>query len=585
MKRFVLLAAIMAAPNIAWAQEYKPDFNCSVDHSKDSIATMLCQDSDAAKHELIFDQTYYALRQLVGPSGWKALKQEVIADDDALKECVSPFVDERVPLEADPECYSKKMDKITEKYKSRLSGSALEEASRPIDEHIALQQKLINLGYFPDESIADGVYGESTRKAIGEWKSSSGLPQADDFISNSDASALKESGNKKIIKLKNLKFKRNLQIDDSMFTINGDCNNNDNTCSGLSLNIKSRNENSILNLSSLDDLGIPFFSFDRPVFGRSDVVAYVSVYTGGAHCCVDSLLIFKDKNKKWSITPLPERDGGLTDGSPYQDLAGDGHHEIAINDKRFDYKFDCYACSFSPSQIFEIRNDQIENVSGEKRFLSFHEDEIKKAESAFVKDSPNMGFHAGIAAIKAQEGNFLGYWDKKIQGNPDLNNIASISYCDAIDLPRKDCPSNGNVPLKFPNALAIFLYKAGYIDQYDLKYTGYSVRDIDKSEYDRTHAPNIFKYYIKIAIYKIKSWHYYVPSLSEGVFYSLVFFVFFLIFLTIAFYFLPTFIASKTKSKHFWLIAFVNLFFGWTFLGWLAALLMALMMDRDKLAA
>ncbi len=585
MKRFVLLAAIIAVPNVAWAQEYKPDFNCSVDHSKDSIATMLCQNSEAAKHELIFDQTYYALRQIVGKAGWKALKQEAIADDDVLKECIGPDAMDGTLPKADPQCYISKMDGITQKYKARLSGSALEEASRPIEQHIALQQKLIDLGYLPSSAVSDGVYGESTRRAIGEWKSSSGLPQVDDFISNRDASALKTSDTGKSIKIQNSQFKKNTEIDGATFTLNGNCSDNDNTCSGITLSIKGGNENSILKLSSLDDLGIPFFSFDRPVFGRSDVVVYGSVYTGGAHCCVDSLLIFKDKNKKWSITPLPESDGGLTDGSPYQDLAGDGHHELAINDRRFDYKFDCYACSFSPSQIFEIKNGQLENVSSEKRFRSFHEDKVKKAESGFVKDSPNMGFLAGIAAIKAQEGSFLGYWDEKIRGNPDLNNVASISYCDAIDLSQKDCPPNGNAPLKFPNALAVFLYKAGYVDQYDLKYTGYSVRDIDKSEYDRTHAPSIFKYYIKIAIYKITSLHSYVPSLSDGVFCAVVLFILFLIFLAVAFYFLPIFVASKTKSKHFWLIAFVNVFFGWTFLGWLAALLMALMMDRDKLAA
>ncbi len=85
-----MMAALSSLPMAADAQEYKPDFNCSVDHSKDSIATMLCQNSEAAKHELIFDQTYYALRQIVGKAGWKALKQEAIADDDALKVCVAP---------------------------------------------------------------------------------------------------------------------------------------------------------------------------------------------------------------------------------------------------------------------------------------------------------------------------------------------------------------------------------------------------------------------------------------------------------------------------------------------------------------
>lgn len=190
MKRLALLAAITAVPNIAWAQEYKPDFNCSVDHSKDSIATMLCQNSEAAKHELIFDQTYYALRQVVGKAGWKVLKQEAIADDDALKVCVAPDAMDGTLPKADPQCYISKMDEITQKYKARLSGSALEEASRPIDQHIALQQKFIDLGYLPAGSIADGVYGEGTREAISTWQRVSHRPSDEGFISDADAVVL-----------------------------------------------------------------------------------------------------------------------------------------------------------------------------------------------------------------------------------------------------------------------------------------------------------------------------------------------------------------------------------------------------------
>lgn len=190
MKRFLLIAGIASLPTIADAQTYKPDFNCAADHSKDSIATMLCENSDAAKHELMFDQTYYALRQLVGKAGWKALKQEIIADNSTLKSCIPPnTVDGALP-KSDPDCYISKVDEITRKYKGRLSGSALEEANRPIDLHIALQQKIIDLGYLPAGSIADGVYGESTRKAISTWQRVSHRPSDDGFISDADAAAL-----------------------------------------------------------------------------------------------------------------------------------------------------------------------------------------------------------------------------------------------------------------------------------------------------------------------------------------------------------------------------------------------------------
>lgn len=192
MKRFLLIAGIASLPTIADAQAYKPDFNCAADHSKDSIATMLCENSDAAKHELMFDQTYYALRQLVGKAGWKYLKQEAIADDDIFKECIAP-ADPNNPDSlppADPSCYISHMDALTEKYKHRLSGGALEEANRPIDQHILLQQQLITLGYLPSSAQADGVYGEATRDAIETWQRVNHRPATDGFLSDQDAQAL-----------------------------------------------------------------------------------------------------------------------------------------------------------------------------------------------------------------------------------------------------------------------------------------------------------------------------------------------------------------------------------------------------------
>ncbi|AOW45763.1 hypothetical protein A4S02_02220 [Acetobacter ascendens] len=59
-------AAAESSPGLETFGHYNPDFDCNVDHSKDSIATLLCENSNAAQHELIFDQTYYALRQIVG---------------------------------------------------------------------------------------------------------------------------------------------------------------------------------------------------------------------------------------------------------------------------------------------------------------------------------------------------------------------------------------------------------------------------------------------------------------------------------------------------------------------------------------
>lgn len=175
------------------AGHYNPDFSCTPPPEHNGVAVMLCENSLAAKHELEFDQVYYALRQVVGKDGWKLLKQEVILDENAANaSCGLPIpgaTDQSIPSNG-AACYIGAMDSLAEKYRRRLSGAALEEASRPIDTHIALQKKLIDLGYLPAGSTADGVYGESTRIAIGTWQRVAGRPEVNSFISNADADAL-----------------------------------------------------------------------------------------------------------------------------------------------------------------------------------------------------------------------------------------------------------------------------------------------------------------------------------------------------------------------------------------------------------
>ena len=67
-------------------------------------------------------------------------------------------------------------------------------------------------------------------------------------------------------------------------------------------------------------------------------------------------------------------------------------------------------------------------------------------------------------------------------------------------------------------------------------------------------------------------------------FYEIVVGIFIIIILIIlmAIYFLPTSIASSKKHKNTGAIAVINLFLGWTFLGWVIALAIALSHDDTK---
>lgn len=174
---------------------YKPDFSCSPPPENNGVAVMLCQNSDAAEHELRFDQVYYALRFIVGPDGWKDLKQQVILDENAVNQrCGLPIPglgDQTVPA-GGAACYSAAMAELTEVYRAHLQGkpAAQQEAARAINQHIALQKKLIELGYLPAGTVADGVYGEVTRAAITTWQRVTQRPEVTGFLSQADAAVL-----------------------------------------------------------------------------------------------------------------------------------------------------------------------------------------------------------------------------------------------------------------------------------------------------------------------------------------------------------------------------------------------------------
>jgi len=55
-----------------------------------------------------------------------------------------------------------------------------------------------------------------------------------------------------------------------------------------------------------------------------------------------------------------------------------------------------------------------------------------------------------------------------------------------------------------------------------------------------------------------------------------------LIFLIIlgALYFIPSIVANNRKHKQFTAIFILNLFFGWTFIGWVAALIWSVVNDQ-----
>ena len=154
---------------------------------------MICDNPDMSREEMVFEQAYYALRQAKGRPGWKALKVEAVAFNTALRiHCgisLAGTSDQTMPPGA-AACYIDQTQRDRNSWLQRLTGAAHEEASRPIEQHVALQQRLVDLGYLPSGTRADGIYGETTRSAIQAWQEASGRQQTAGFLSDDDAAAL-----------------------------------------------------------------------------------------------------------------------------------------------------------------------------------------------------------------------------------------------------------------------------------------------------------------------------------------------------------------------------------------------------------
>ncbi|MCT6845811.1 peptidoglycan-binding protein, partial [Bombella apis] len=169
------------------ADVYHPDFDCSRMDRNEPGQVLLCSDSDSARSELVLDQAYYALRHQSAAYSLPQLKAELIHDLAPLQACFSPA---GVQGESQAQCYQRVVAQVADRYRSRLTGRAHEEATRPIDAHIALQRKLQVLGFLPAAVVPDGVYGEATRRAILRWQEQAGQPSRDGFLGDDDARVL-----------------------------------------------------------------------------------------------------------------------------------------------------------------------------------------------------------------------------------------------------------------------------------------------------------------------------------------------------------------------------------------------------------
>jgi predicted aspartyl protease/uncharacterized protein YecT (DUF1311 family) len=151
-----------------------PGFDCS--KAMRPLALLICADADLSRVDLLYNQAYWALLQQLEPSARKGLRQEEEAFIDAVQDqCGMPRSGGLTPqVWQARDCIRGAYEGQRNRWLSRLSGPAHEEAMRPAERHLALQRDLETLGFLSGATQINGAYAEETRNAIIAWQTERG---------------------------------------------------------------------------------------------------------------------------------------------------------------------------------------------------------------------------------------------------------------------------------------------------------------------------------------------------------------------------------------------------------------------------
>ena len=511
-----------------------PSMSC-MPPSHDALVLLSCSDPDLARSDITMVQTYYAMRGSADPGALKVMKtgflDMVIA---ARRSCglppVQPAEDQSKavlpPVAA--RCVASAYDTHRAAWLAKLSGSALQEASRAPEANIALQLRLQVLGFVPASGKADGVFGTGTRDAIRRWQTSVGR-EATGLLGDGDAAVLLPMGtpasNRSDSTSRVARFDvgplaektfdgkpttvsfRNLSV-----TIDREAVTDPDVCGTASkhgLGIDGRDDSNattscdaLVGSVSLDGKPVHAVNLlavdDKSNWPRLEATVAIrridpktaapqvmfTAYSGGAHCCTAALLVTQGDDGSWHDIILDETDGG--GGYEFADPDHSGALVLVSGDQSFDYAFASYAGSYSPVRLQKLSDARVTDATRAPEYHSYVAASASDMQDLFRDHSQQErnGFYAAWIADEALIGNFKAAWSSVADKFEDDASAAPIGPASCkLDTsrlkPEGSCPDGEDIKDPYPLALAMFLEDGGYITNDQAKSIGFDVRGFE----------------------------------------------------------------------------------------------------------
>lgn len=204
----------------------------------------------------------------------------------------------------------------------------------------------------------------------------------------------------------------------------------------------------------------------------------LSGYTMGAHCCTVSAIVGLDGAGQWAITPLPQQDG---DSPPdVVDINHDGGRQFVLKDQRFNYVFAPYAWSVLPLVVYDYTQAKLRTATTQPAYAAFLRAYFRHGFPAFKAPPPSdrRGVNAFLAAYVANSANLgqlrtgwtymLHWYDRHAA---DLDTWCALDP--SVQVGGSACPAQYTRIVPYPQMLALFLLKTGYITHAQCVALGY----------------------------------------------------------------------------------------------------------------